>query len=350
MDSSITSSLKPSKARHFPKAGAVPSVFSFRPHGSEVRQRSTKTWGKRYACLPLPSSGPNAEATHYRKLAESKGKRLQCRRSLCQEAFFVVVVSGCARGVHATQRICEITIERYLAFKKLGFLEQQTTVSSFFFLKYSFRRAMLQLEFRESKSKPEESHFEQSQRHRRYAAGVLWEVTMVDTYHLRNSAFLPFNCGLFFFQSTLWDEQCSNLSLDNRNPMKNTQNSPKRRQEKQRFARRKHWNHLQVTDRPRPDAPSLTQTIKRIYWPRNVSSSLSLCISISLLRLYTFFSRSHLVNKFSLKMRVSSNELCSYSSIAVEWCFQCNLLIPSSNSLKFWLCTHINSSLKENLS
>ena len=31
-----------------------------------------------------PSSGPNAEATHYRKLAESKGKRLQCRRSLCQ--------------------------------------------------------------------------------------------------------------------------------------------------------------------------------------------------------------------------------------------------------------------------
>ena len=43
--------------------------------------------------------------------------------------------------------------------------------------------------------------------------------------------------------------------------MKNTQNSPKQRQEKQRFARRKHWNHMQVTDWPRPDAPSLTQTI-----------------------------------------------------------------------------------------
>ena len=43
--------------------------------------------------------------------------------------------------------------------------------------------------------------------------------------------------------------------------MKNTKNSPKQRQEKQRFAGRKHWNHMQVTDRPRPDAPSLTQTI-----------------------------------------------------------------------------------------
>ena len=46
-------------------------------------------------------------------------------------------------------------------------------------------------------------------------------------------------------------------------------------------------------------------------WRRNVSFSLSLCISISPLRLYTFFSRSHLVYKFSLKMRVSSKELFS---------------------------------------
>ena len=45
VDSSITSSLKPSKARHFPPPppppGAVPSVFSFRLHGSQVRVRST---------------------------------------------------------------------------------------------------------------------------------------------------------------------------------------------------------------------------------------------------------------------------------------------------------------------
>ena len=43
--------------------------------------------------------------------------------------------------------------------------------------------------------------------------------------------------------------------------MNRTQNSPKRRQEKQLSARRKHChiNHMQVTDRPSPAAPSLTQ-------------------------------------------------------------------------------------------
>ena len=104
--------------------------------------------------------------------------------------FFVCLfVSGCTwkstGGVHATQCVCEMTTERYLAFNRLGFLEQQTTVSSFF-LKYSFRRAMLQLEFRESKSKPEESHFEQSQRHRRYAVCTVggddvWTLTTHET-------------------------------------------------------------------------------------------------------------------------------------------------------------------------
>ena len=46
--------------------------------------------------------GPNDDATHFWKLAESKGERLQRRRSLCQEALF----SGCTLksgtgGVHA---------------------------------------------------------------------------------------------------------------------------------------------------------------------------------------------------------------------------------------------------------
>ena len=81
------------------------------------------------------------------------------------------------------------------------------------------------------------------------------------TYHSRNSAFLQFRLWPLFFSSTFSDEQCSNLSLDDPNPMNCTQNSPKRRQEKQLSARRKHRNHMQVTDRPSPDAPSLTQTI-----------------------------------------------------------------------------------------
>ena len=60
--------------------------------------------------------------------------------------FLFQVALGKAPGVY-TQCVCEMTIERYLSFKNLGFLEQQTTVSSFF-LKYSFRRAMLQIDVR----------------------------------------------------------------------------------------------------------------------------------------------------------------------------------------------------------
>ena len=71
----------------------------------------------------------NDDTTHFWKLAESKGKRLQRRRSLCQEAFFEVAL-GRAPGVY-TQCGCQVTIERYLAFRKLGFLERQSTVSSF---------------------------------------------------------------------------------------------------------------------------------------------------------------------------------------------------------------------------
>ena len=41
--------------------------------------------------------------------------------------------------------------------------------------------------------------------------------------------------------------------------MNHTQKRPKRRQEKQLFTRRKHRNHMGMTDRPRPDAPPLTQ-------------------------------------------------------------------------------------------
>ena len=80
----------------------------------------------------------NDEVTHYRKLAESEGKRMQRRQSLCQEAFlFFQVALGRAPGLY-TQCVCEVKIERYLAFKKLGFLERQSTVSSFLF-KYLFQ-------------------------------------------------------------------------------------------------------------------------------------------------------------------------------------------------------------------
>ena len=56
----------------------------------------------------------------------------------------------------------------------------------------------------------------------------------------------------------------------------------------------------------------MAMTPKRLF--------LSLLISISLLRPYTFFSRSPLVfKKLSLKMRVSSNEL--FSTLKNHGCF-----------------------------
>ena len=78
----------------------------------------------------------NDEVTHYRKLAEfeSEGRRLQ----LTQAKFvpggflFFLVALGRAPGLY-TQCVCEVKIEKYLAFKKLGFLERQSTVSSFSF-------------------------------------------------------------------------------------------------------------------------------------------------------------------------------------------------------------------------
>ena len=106
---------------------------------------------------------------------------------------FFQVALGRAPGLY-TQCVCKVKIEEYLAFKKLGFLERQSTVSSFLF-KYSFRRAIIQLEFQESKPKPKGSHSEQSQRHRRYTRCVLWEVTMY--------AHLPFK-KLGFLDVQLW--------------------------------------------------------------------------------------------------------------------------------------------------
>ena len=51
VDSSITSSLKMRKALHFPKAGAVPSVFSLLPYVSQVRVHTVCIRGDDWAIL-----------------------------------------------------------------------------------------------------------------------------------------------------------------------------------------------------------------------------------------------------------------------------------------------------------
>ena len=99
------------------------------------------------------------------------------------------------------------------------------------FLKYSFRRIMLQLDFRESKCKCEGSHLEQSQRHTEGLHAVCMRGDDLIYRHLpfKKLGFFVVQLWPLFFSSTFSDEQCSNLSSDDPNPMNRTQNSPKRR-------------------------------------------------------------------------------------------------------------------------
>ena len=344
MDSSITSSLKPSKAWHFPKAGAVPSVFSFHPHG--VPSESTKHVGEGKAiCLPPPSSGPNAVATHYRKLAERKGKRLQCRRSLCQEAFFLLlfqVALGKApgvytqRSVYARWRLRDTWRSRGSAFlnsKRLCPLFSSSTLSDERCSNLSFEspnqnpknrtlnthrdtggtRCVLWENTRKSSSFAKrlrqkwelererergggggrgherrarkrtgwKVHIESktqvcwltfvlaidvhenaltaqdtsvSRIHSHQLGSVLWEVTMYGHLPLTKLGFLPVPLWPIFLPKCSLGRAMLQLEFRWSKTDEKHQNSPKQRQEKQRFARRKHWNHMQVTDRPRPDA------------------------------------------------------------------------------------------------
>ena len=260
MDSSIISSLKPRKARHFPKAGAVRPVFSFSARMSpkwDCDEAWRPHWEKAWCLHPQAAvvTGPNNEATlTIGSWQKARGKRLQQRRSLCQEAQFLTF-SGCTSN--STWHV-----------------------------------------------------------HAACMRGDDWEILGVQGAWLSWTAI---DCVLFFFSSTLSDERCSNLSFDNpnANPKNRTQKEqslwdtaemhvvcmggdrvwtlttqetrlsrlstvayrssklslrratlhieiiPTRwitpqqsetKTTKQLSACRKHWNHIQATDRPRPDA------------------------------------------------------------------------------------------------
>ena len=62
----------------------------------------------------------------------------------------------------------------------------------------------------------------------------------VEIITFKKLGFFPVYLASFLFSSTPLDEQCSNLSLENPNLKNRSQNSPKRRREKQRLAGRKH--------------------------------------------------------------------------------------------------------------
>ena len=120
----------------------MPSVFSSRPHVSQVSTKHVDALTESVMFVPAVVFRPNDQATHYQRLAESKGKRLQRKQSLCQEAFLFsgYTVTLKSSGV-CTQCVFKVTIGRYLAFK-IGFLERQSTLSSFL-LKYFFRQTSI---------------------------------------------------------------------------------------------------------------------------------------------------------------------------------------------------------------
>ena len=166
-------SLKPREANHFPEAGAIPSVFSFRPH---VSVRTSETFRAKWEF----KAGKRMEWKHAvgprdRLWAKWRGNSLleAARKEERRGCSAVrVFVGGCNFRFHlaehqkCTQGACEVTMYR----QNLSVEEARlswTAINCGIFLFSIFWRAMLQLELRESKCKPKESHPEQSRKHRR---------------------------------------------------------------------------------------------------------------------------------------------------------------------------------------
>ena len=201
-----------------------------------TKQRKTRPWEKACSWLLRPS-WPNDETTLYRNLVEHEG--LQRKRSKVRAAN-----TRCrpTRSVHSfSNRIAE---------KVKQCLSGCVPVDE----KYGHNKQERKRKEKEIKKKKEEQKTNTKKDR--------FEVTMsVEIITFKKLGSFPVYLASFFFSSTPLDEQCSNLSVENPNLKNRSQNSPKRRREKQRLARRKHWNRMQAADRPRPDAPSRTQTI-----------------------------------------------------------------------------------------
>ena len=133
---------------------------------------------------------------------KARGRGCNAGEVCARRLFFLLcqVALGKAPGVYTQRSVYarrRIRLRDTWRSRSSAFLNSKQ-LCPLFFLKYSFRRAMLQLEFRESKSKPEESHFEfeQSQRHRRYVACTgggddVWTLTTHETRLSRDVQLWP---------------------------------------------------------------------------------------------------------------------------------------------------------------
>ena len=122
VDSSITSSLKPRKARHFPKADAVPFFFLFARMSPKWEYRARRGIERKRDVYPHRRLGQMRRPLTIRSWRKARGRDCNAGEFCAMRLFFFQVTLGRAPGVN-TQCVCEVTIERYLEFKKLGFLE-----------------------------------------------------------------------------------------------------------------------------------------------------------------------------------------------------------------------------------
>ena len=126
-------------------------------------------------------------------LQKGRGRGCNAGEVCARRLFFCLFVSGCTwestGGVHATQWVCEMTTERYLAFKRLGFLEQQTTVSSFFFSSTLSDERCSNLSFESPNQNPKNRTLN-SHRDTGGTRCVLWEATMYGHLPLTKLGFL----------------------------------------------------------------------------------------------------------------------------------------------------------------
>ena len=171
---------------------------------------------------------------------KARGRGCNANEVCARRLFFFRLHLEKHRG-HATLCVCEMTIERYLAFKKLGFLEQQTTVSSFSSSALADERCS-NLSFESPNQNPKNRTLN-SHRDTGGTRRVLWEVTMYGHLPLKKLGFLAVQLWPIFLLK--YSRRRAMLQLEFRwsKPDKKQPKQSRTETRKQRFARRKHWNH-----------------------------------------------------------------------------------------------------------
>ena len=196
---SITSCLQPRKAGHFPKAGAVPSVFSFRPPMSpkweyEARRRIER---KRDVC-PRRHLCDKWWSHSLSEAGRKRGEEVTTQAKFVPGGFFVF--SGCTwKSTGFVHAVCM----RGEDWEILGVQEARLSWTAIDCILFSFQVLFQTSDNPTWVSRIQTQTRDRTQNSHRDTGGIRgvycgrWRC--MHTYHSRNSAFLTFSCGLFFF-------------------------------------------------------------------------------------------------------------------------------------------------------